>query len=126
MLGTEQVFFAVVATTATLAAVFLPLSFLPGQTGALFREFGVTLALSVAISAFVALSLCPMMASRMLRAATTSRRTRGAPTASATSRPRLSPAAPRRARRRRWVVVTLGARLRRHRLADVRERRRAS
>ena len=68
VLGTEQVFFAVIATTTTLAAVFLPLSFLPGQSGALFREFGVTLALSVAISAFVALSLCPMMASRMLRA----------------------------------------------------------
>ena len=69
VLGTQQVFFAVIATTATLAAVFVPLSFLPGQTGALFREFGITLALAVAISAFVALSLCPMMASRMLRAA---------------------------------------------------------
>lgn len=68
VLGAEQVFFAVIATTTTLAAVFLPLSFLPGQSGQLFREFGVTLALSVAISAFVALSLCPMMASRMLRA----------------------------------------------------------
>jgi HAE1 family hydrophobic/amphiphilic exporter-1 len=66
VLGTQQVFFAVIATTTTLAAVFLPLSFLPGQTGALFREFGITLGLSVAISAFVALSLCPMMASRML------------------------------------------------------------
>ena len=66
VLGTRQVFFAVIATTTTLAAVFVPLSFLPGQTGALFREFGITLALSVAISAFVALSLCPMMASRML------------------------------------------------------------
>ncbi len=68
VLGTQQVFFAVVATTTTLGAVFLPLSFLPGQSGALFREFGVTLALSVALSAFVALSLCPMMASRMLKA----------------------------------------------------------
>jgi HAE1 family hydrophobic/amphiphilic exporter-1 len=68
VLGTKQVFFAVVATTATLAAVFVPLSFLPGQTGALFREFGVTLALAVAISGLVALSLCPMMASRLLRA----------------------------------------------------------
>jgi HAE1 family hydrophobic/amphiphilic exporter-1 len=67
VLGTRQVFFAVVATTATLAAVFVPLSFLPGQTGALFREFGITLAFSVSISAVVALSLCPMMASRMLR-----------------------------------------------------------
>ena len=67
VLGTQQVFFAVVATTATLAAVFVPLSFLPGQTGALFREFGVTLALAVTISSLVALSLCPMMASRLLR-----------------------------------------------------------
>jgi HAE1 family hydrophobic/amphiphilic exporter-1 len=69
VLGTRQVFFAVVATTATLAAVFVPLSFLPGQTGALFREFGVTLAMSVIISTLVALSLCPMLASRLLRAA---------------------------------------------------------
>ena len=66
VLGTRQVFFAVVATTATLAAVFVPLSFLPGQAGALFREFGITLGLAVAISALVALSLCPMLASRML------------------------------------------------------------
>jgi hydrophobic/amphiphilic exporter-1 (mainly G- bacteria), HAE1 family len=68
VLGTQQVFFAVVTTTATLAAVFVPLSFLPGQTGALFREFGITLALAVMISSLVALSLCPMMASRILRA----------------------------------------------------------
>ena len=66
VLGTRQVFFAVIATTATLAAVFVPLSFLPGQAGALFREFGITLGLAVAISALVALSLCPMLASRML------------------------------------------------------------
>jgi hydrophobic/amphiphilic exporter-1 (mainly G- bacteria), HAE1 family len=68
VLGTRQVFFAVVATTATLAAVFVPLSFLPGQSGALFREFGITLALAVSISALVALSLCPMLSSRMLGA----------------------------------------------------------
>ena len=75
VLGTQQVFFAVIATTTTLAAVFVPLSFLPGQAGALFREFGITLALAVAISSLVALSLCPMMASRMLarRRATTAR-----------------------------------------------------
>ncbi|HVH03053.1 MAG TPA: efflux RND transporter permease subunit [Amaricoccus sp.] len=66
VLGTRQVFFAVVATTATLAAVFVPLSFLPGQAGGLFREFGITLGLAVTISAVVALSLCPMLASRML------------------------------------------------------------
>ena len=66
VLGTREVFFAVVATTATLAAVFVPLSFLPGQTGGLFREFGFVLAMSVLLSSIVALSLCPMLASRML------------------------------------------------------------
>ena len=66
VLATQEVFFAVVATTATLAAVFVPLSFLPGQAGGLFREFGFTLAFSVVLSAFVALTLCPMLASRML------------------------------------------------------------
>jgi hydrophobic/amphiphilic exporter-1 (mainly G- bacteria), HAE1 family len=69
VLGTEEVFFAVIATTATLAAVFIPLSFLPGQTGGLFREFGFVLAMSVLLSAVVALTLCPMLASRMLSAA---------------------------------------------------------
>ncbi len=64
--GTRQVFFAVVTTTATLAAVFVPLSFLPGQAGGLFREFGFTLAIAVMLSSVVALSLCPVMASRLL------------------------------------------------------------
>ncbi len=62
VLGTEQVFFAVVTTTATLAAVFIPLSFLPGQTGGLFREFGFTMAISVLLSSIVALTLCPVLA----------------------------------------------------------------
>ncbi|MCO5159321.1 MAG: efflux RND transporter permease subunit [Aquamicrobium sp.] len=66
VLGTKEVFFAVVATTATLIAVFIPLSFLPGQTGGLFREFGFVLAIAVFLSAVVALSLCPMMASRLM------------------------------------------------------------
>jgi HAE1 family hydrophobic/amphiphilic exporter-1 len=66
VLGTTQVFFAVVATTITLAAVFVPLAFLPGQAGGLFREFGFTLAVSVLLSGLVALTLCPMLASRML------------------------------------------------------------
>ncbi len=67
VLGTQEVFFAVIATTVTLAAVFIPLSFLPGQTGRLFREFGFTLAISVGLSAVVALSLAPMLASRFLK-----------------------------------------------------------
>ncbi|TCL75021.1 efflux RND transporter permease subunit [Rhizobium sp. BK251] len=66
VLGTREVFFAVIATTATLAAVFIPLSFLPGQVGGLFREFGFVLAFSVGLSSLVALTLCPMLASRML------------------------------------------------------------
>ncbi len=68
VLGTRQVFFAVVTTTATLAAVFVPLSFLPGQAGGLFREFGFTLAIAVALSSIVALTLCPVLASRLLTA----------------------------------------------------------
>jgi HAE1 family hydrophobic/amphiphilic exporter-1 len=66
VIGTQEVFFAVLATTATLAAVFIPLSFLPGQMGGLFREFGFVLAFSVALSSITALTLCPMLASRML------------------------------------------------------------
>jgi len=63
--GARQVFFAVLATTATLVSVFLPIAFLPSMAGALFREFGFVLAIAVAISSFVALSLCPMLASRL-------------------------------------------------------------
>jgi len=66
VLGTQEVFFAVLATTATLAAVFVPLSLLPGQLGGLFREFGFVLAFAVLLSSVTALTLCPMMASRML------------------------------------------------------------
>ncbi len=77
VLGTRQVFFAVVTTTATLAAVFVPLSFLPGQTGGLFREFGFTLAMAVLLSSIVALTLCPVLASRLLRAAPAGETRRG-------------------------------------------------
>ncbi len=66
VIGTRQVFFAVLATTATLVSVFLPIAFLPGTAGRLFVEFGFVLAVAVAISSFVALSLCPMLASRLL------------------------------------------------------------
>ena len=77
VLGTQQVFFAVVTTTATLAAVFIPLSFLPGQTGGLFREFGFTLAMSVLLSSVVALSLCPVLASKLLKGQTSKEAARG-------------------------------------------------
>jgi len=66
VVGTRQVFFAVITTTAVLAAVFIPISFLPGKAGGLFREFGFVLAIAVTISSVVALSLCPMLASRLL------------------------------------------------------------
>ncbi|HEX7803896.1 MAG TPA: efflux RND transporter permease subunit [Pseudoxanthomonas sp.] len=65
--GTAQVAFAVLATTAVLIAVFLPVGFLEGNTGRLFRELSVALAAAVAISAFVALSLTPMMSSKLLK-----------------------------------------------------------
>lgn len=74
VLGTQEVYFAVLATTVTLAAVFIPISFLPGQSGALFREFGFTLAIAVLLSSVVALSLTPMMAARMLTRETHKRR----------------------------------------------------
>ncbi|MCI2263274.1 efflux RND transporter permease subunit [Xanthomonas indica] len=66
--GTAQVAFAVIATTAVLVAVFLPVGFLEGNTGRLFRELAVALAAAVAISAFVALTLTPMMSSKLLKA----------------------------------------------------------
>jgi len=67
LFGTREVFFAVIATTLTLAAVFVPISFMPGQAGGLFREFGFVLAIAVLLSALVALTLCPMLASRLLK-----------------------------------------------------------
>lgn len=65
--GAREVAFAVIATTLTLAAVFVPVAFQSGQTGRLFYEFGITLAVSVLVSAFVALTLTPMLCSRLLR-----------------------------------------------------------
>ncbi|MEX1167123.1 MAG: efflux RND transporter permease subunit, partial [Hydrogenophaga sp.] len=65
VLGTREVFFAIVATTLTLVAVFVPISFLPSAAGRLFAEFGFVMAIAVGISSFVALSLGPMMASRL-------------------------------------------------------------
>lgn len=60
-LGTREVFFAVVSTTAVLAAVFIPISFLPGDAGGIFAEFGFVLAFAVALSSFVALTLGPVL-----------------------------------------------------------------
>ncbi len=65
VIGARQVFFAVIATTVTLIAVFVPISFLPSDAGRLFAEFGFVLAITVSISSFVALSVCPMLAARL-------------------------------------------------------------
>ncbi|MDR0353657.1 MAG: efflux RND transporter permease subunit [Opitutaceae bacterium] len=65
--GTRQVAFAVIATTLTLAAVFVPVAFQSGRTGRLFYEFGITLATAVMVSGFVALTLTPMLCSRLLK-----------------------------------------------------------
>ena len=63
----QEIVFAVLATTIALVAVFVPVAFLQGSIGRLFREFGITLAVTVAISMFVALSLTPALCSLMLR-----------------------------------------------------------
>jgi len=63
--GSKEIGFAVIATTLVLMAVFVPISFMTGDTGRLFGEFGVTVAAAVGFSAFVALSLTPMMTSRL-------------------------------------------------------------
>ena len=65
--GVHEISFAVVAMTLTLAAVFAPLAFTPGRTGRLFSEFALTLAGAVLVSGFVALTLTPMMCSKLLR-----------------------------------------------------------
>ncbi len=65
--GSEEIFFAIVSTTVTLVAVFLPIMFLQGLTGRLFREFGVVVAGAVLVSAFVSLTLTPMMSANLLR-----------------------------------------------------------
>jgi multidrug efflux pump len=65
--GSAEIFFAIISTTIALAAVFLPVIFLSGLTGRLFREFGVVIAGSVLISAFVALTLTPMLSTKILK-----------------------------------------------------------
>ncbi|GAB1349708.1 efflux RND transporter permease subunit [Ignavibacteriales bacterium] len=65
--GSSEIFFAIISTTVSLASVFLPIVFLQGLTGKLFKEFGFVIAGSVIISAFVALTLTPMLSSKMLK-----------------------------------------------------------
>lgn len=71
--GAKEIFFAIIATTITLIAVFFPIVFLEGMTGRLFREFSIVIAGAVAISSFVALSFTPMVSTKILK----QRKTRG-------------------------------------------------
>lgn len=65
--GSIEIYFAVISTTVAVVAVFLPVIFLQGLTGRLFREFGLVVASAVAISAFVSLTLTPMMSAKILK-----------------------------------------------------------
>ncbi|MGE4288549.1 MAG: efflux RND transporter permease subunit [Salinivirgaceae bacterium] len=65
--GANEIFFAIISTTITLVAVFIPIVFLEGMTGRLFREFSLVIAGSVAISSFVALTLTPMLSTKLLK-----------------------------------------------------------
>ena len=65
--GSSEIGFAVIATTIALVAVFVPLAFLTGSVGRLFNEFGISLAVAILISGFVALTLTPMLCSKILK-----------------------------------------------------------
>ena len=65
--GSNEIYFAIIATTVALVAVFMPVVFLQGVTGRLFREFSLVIVGAVTISAFLALSLTPMLSSRVLK-----------------------------------------------------------
>lgn len=65
--GSKEIFFAVVSTTITLVSVFLPIVFMEGMTGRLFKEFSIVIAGSVLISSFVALTFTPMLATKLLK-----------------------------------------------------------
>ena len=64
--GSKQISFAIIATTLILVAVFLPLIFIDGIAGTLFRETAIALSVSIVVSSFVALTLSPMLASKFL------------------------------------------------------------
>ncbi|MDH4106114.1 MAG: efflux RND transporter permease subunit, partial [Gammaproteobacteria bacterium] len=68
--GSREIGFAVIATTMVLVAVFVPMSFLQGNVGKLFREFGITIAAAVAFSSLIALTLTPMMTSKLFAGGT--------------------------------------------------------
>lgn len=66
IMGSKEIFFAVISTTITLVAIFFPIVFLEGMTGRLFREFSIVISGAVIISSFAALSFVPMLSSKML------------------------------------------------------------
>ena len=66
-LGTRQVGFAIISTTLVVCAVFVPVMFLAGQTGLLFRELAITMVAAIAFSGFISLTLAPMMCSKLLK-----------------------------------------------------------
>jgi HAE1 family hydrophobic/amphiphilic exporter-1/multidrug efflux pump len=65
--GSKQISFAIIATTLILVAVFLPLIFIEGISGTLFKETAIALSFSIVVSSFVALTLSPMLASKFLQ-----------------------------------------------------------
>ncbi|MEH6507008.1 MAG: efflux RND transporter permease subunit [Sulfitobacter litoralis] len=83
--GTNEVFFAVISTTATLAAVFIPISFLPGQAGGVFSEFGFVLAFAVTLSSITALTLAPVLSALLDPGKTQANAVQAAPSAMARS-----------------------------------------
>src|SRR6266850_8593634 len=68
LMGAREIVYPIIAMTITLAAVFAPIGFVSGLTGALFKEFAFTLAGAVLVSGGIALTLSPMMCSRLLKA----------------------------------------------------------
>jgi len=70
LLGIKEIFFAVISTTIALVVIFLPVIFLGGLAGRLFREFAIVISAAVVISSFVALTLTPMLCSKLLRSGT--------------------------------------------------------
>ena len=103
--GSREIGFAVIATTMVLVAVFLPMSFLEGNVGKLFREFGFTIAAAVAISSLVALTLTPMMASKLFAGGAHRSRTTEAVERFFDGLSRRYDRGLRRAMRRPWLVI---------------------
>ena len=105
--GTREIGFAVIATTAVLVAVFVPISFMPGNVGRLFTEFGITLAAAIAFSGLVSLTLVPMLTSKLFAGRhQTAARLRAPSTGSSSGSPR--PIAARCSPTLRRPAVALG------------------